>query len=122
MAMGCALFTAYALRINWGRAMRSSGFVVVAAAIIILATAVGKPSSAEQAKEDPYGTAAQPRRSTEERPFGGPPPMQRGTPTGNGAKCKTAKGVCSIDPAKPLGTPCSCPGSTGTSAEGKVVR
>ena len=108
-----------ARRIAGGVTMRPS-IVLIAAAIIILEAAVGKPLSAQQIKEDPFAGASRPRRQTDERPFGGPPPMARGLER-RGGKCKTPSRVCTIHPAQPLGSTCSCR-HKGESIKGKVVR
>jgi hypothetical protein len=97
-----------------------SSIVLVAAAIIILGAAVGKPLSAQQVKEDPFASAGQPRRQTDERPFGGPPPMARGL-TKLGRKCRTPEGACTIEPARPLGSTCSCH-HRGKNIKGRVER
>ena len=97
-----------------------SSLVLVAAAIFILGAAVGKPLSAQQVKEDPFANAGQPRRQTDERPFGGPPPMARGLAK-LGRKCKTPASVCTIDPARPLGSTCSCH-HQGKNIKGRVER
>jgi len=97
-----------------------SSIVLAAAAIIILAAAVGKPPSAQQVKEDPFASPGQPRRQTEERPFGGPPPMARGLAK-LGRKCRTPRSVCTIDPARPLGSACSCH-HEGKNIKGRVER
>ena len=97
-----------------------SSLVLVAAAIIILGAALGKPLSAQQVKEDPFASAGQPRRQTDERPFGGPPPMARGLAR-HGRKCRTPASACTIEPARPLGSTCSCHHG-GKNIKGRVER
>lgn len=60
-----------------------------------------------------------PQASTEESPFGGPPPMKRGKK--NSVICRTEQGDCSIKPSQPIGTPCSCPKQGGGAVKGMVV-
>jgi len=91
--------------------------VLVAAGIIILGAAVGKPPMAQPAKEDTAKSGAQ--RSREERPFGGPPPMQRGVHMGK--TCRTPTITCTIDPAKAIGAKCTCR-VEGRRVHGKVAR
>lgn len=60
-----------------------------------------------------------PHASTEESPFGGPPPMKRGKK--NSVICRTEPGDCTIKPSQPIGTPCSCPKQGGGAVKGVVV-
>lgn len=93
--------------------------VLVAAAIIILGAAIGKPPRAQQVKDDALKGAVE--RNTEERPFGGPPPMQRGISRRVGKKCSTERIVCAVDPPKAIGATCTCR-SKGKKVRGKVTR
>jgi hypothetical protein len=72
--------------------------------------------------------AAEPSR---ERPFGGPPPPQRG-PDANvkpgdrsmkptaGTVCKTATASCKLEPPGAPGSPCSCTADGGATTPGTV--
>jgi hypothetical protein len=91
--------------------------VWVAAGIIILGAAVGKPLTAQPAKEDAAKGGVQ--RSREERPFGGPPPMQRGVHMGK--TCRTPTIRCTVDPPKAIGAKCTCL-DEGRRVHGKVAR
>jgi hypothetical protein len=96
--------------------MRRSRHIAAIAAIIVFGVAVGK--AAEQSKQDsPW--APSPPQVSEEGPFGGPPPTKRGV---KGSKCKTAQGVCPIDPPQPIGGSCSCSRVDGGAAQGKVEK
>jgi len=61
-----------------------------------------------------------PRRSVEERPFGGPPPQRRSMGEKWGTSCKTASATCKLAKSQKVGSECSCPGSDGKTAAGKV--
>jgi hypothetical protein len=97
-----------------------SSIVLVAAAIIILGAAVGKPLSAQQVKEDPFASESRPRRQTDERPFGGPPPMARGLAKLD-RKCKTPSRACTLERARPVGSTCFCR-HKGKDIRGRVER
>jgi hypothetical protein len=57
-----------------------------------------------------------PRRSVEERPFGGPPPQRRSMDGKWGTSCKTPSATCKLSKSQKVGSDCSCPGG-----DGKVV-
>jgi hypothetical protein len=68
------------------------------------------------------GQSTQPRApqaATEESPFGGPPPMNRGKK--NSVTCQVEQRTCTIKPSQPIGTPCSCPQQGGGVVRGLVV-
>ena len=101
--------------------MRSLGklsFLVVA--MIAVAMPFGKPS-AQGGKGTPAATSAEPRRSSEETPFGGPPPPMRSL-KGSAAVCKTPSGICATDQAQPNGAVCGCTESNGRITAGRVER
>jgi hypothetical protein len=97
--------------------MRTSRHIAAIAAIIVLGVAVGK--AADQPNLDSSRVPPPPQATTEESPFGGPPPKKRGV---KGAKCKTAQGVCAIDPPQPIGGSCTCSGPDGGAAQGRVEK
>ena len=97
--------------------MRRSRHIAAIAAIIVFGVAVGK--AADQPKKDSPSVPSLPQATTEESPFGGPPPKKRGV---RGAKCKTAQGVCAIDPPQPIGGSCTCSGPNGGAAQGRVEK
>jgi hypothetical protein len=61
-----------------------------------------------------------PRRSVEERPFGGPPPQRRSMGEKWGTSCKTPSATCKLAKSQKVGSDCSCPGSDGKSAAGVI--
>jgi hypothetical protein len=93
--------------------MRSTSSIAALAALPVLGLLALAALAADD-RDRPFG-GPPPARSTEERPFGGPPPSQRSL--GGGTKCRTTAGVCTLDKARQLGAPCTCPGAT---AKGKV--
>jgi len=82
--------------------MRTSRLIVAVVGIILVGVAVGKGRLAAQG---PKGAPLEPpaQVSTEEGPFGGPPPPTRGEK--RGFKCKTTPGVCTLEPPRPIGDP-----------------
>ena len=99
--------------------MAASRHMTAAAAIaacFLLATtwAAEGPGSGKS----PTGKEA-PHAQTEESPFGGPPPMNRGKK--GSVTCRAEQLVCTIKPSQPIGTPCSCPKQGGGSLKGIVI-
>jgi hypothetical protein len=94
--------------------MRAFRLVVGVAAIILVGAGVGKSLMAA------------------DRPLGGPEPPVRGSTTPKlpegpkpdgkkkSTKCKTSQGICTLKPPLTIGSACSCPGSDGAAAQGKV--
>lgn len=94
--------------------MRSWLAIMALAAVVLVPALSDAPRAAEG-----DGRPSTPQRSTEERPFGGPPPNMRGLVLKKaGTKCKTAAATCQLEKARPVGAACTCPGD-GT-AQGKV--
>ncbi len=60
-----------------------------------------------------------PQAATEESPFGGPPPMNRGKK--NSVTCQVEQRTCTLKPSQPIGTSCSCPQQGGGVMRGIVV-
>jgi hypothetical protein len=67
-------------------------------------------------------TPGMPRRTIDERPFGGPPPQRRSMdPTKVwGTSCKTPSLSCKLEKAQQVGSACACPGSDGKEAAGVI--
>ena len=61
-----------------------------------------------------------PRRSVEERPFGGPPPQRRSMGKPFGTSCKTPAATCKLEKSREVGSACSCPGGEGKTLSGVV--
>src|SRR5262245_18540037 len=98
--------------------MRGSRLILAVETIILLGPAIGKSLLAQD--RPPGGSPkGQPQLSDPEGPFGGPPPPKNRGKKG-GTKCKTALGVCVIKPPQPVDSQCSCRGSDGAPAQGKV--
>jgi hypothetical protein len=97
--------------------MRGSRHIAAIAAIIVFGVTIGK--AADQPKLDSSPVPSLPQATTEESPFGGPPPKMRGV---RGAKCKTAQGGCAIDPPQPIGGSCTCSGPDRGAARGRVEK
>jgi hypothetical protein len=85
---------------------------------MIAALALCSASFAAYAAE---GAGTLPRRTIEERPFGGPPPQRRSMDGKVWAtSCKTPAATCKLSKAQQVGSPCSCPESDGKAASGVV--
>jgi hypothetical protein len=96
--------------------MRAFRLVVSVAAIILVGASVGKSLLAA---DRPLGGPEPPvRGSTTPKLPGSEGPKERGKK--QSTKCKTSKGICTIKPALPVGSACSCPGPDGAAAPGKV--
>jgi hypothetical protein len=62
-----------------------------------------------------------PRRTIDERPFGGPPPQRRSMDgKAWSTSCKTPSLTCKLEKARQVGSACSCPGSDGKEAAGVI--
>jgi hypothetical protein len=101
--------------------MHSLARVAIAAAMITAGILLGKPVHGQGLKADQTGKPVEPQRNIEESPFGGPPPPMRRGAKARGSKCLTASGSCTVDPAQPVGTTCSCRDGTADKA-GKIAQ
>jgi len=101
--------------------MRWLGKVLSLVAIIAVGMPLEKPLYGQQIKGKPDGTPSESRRSTEETPFGGPPPPTRSM-KGKGPVCKTARGTCGASADEPNGADCACTDGTGRETKGRVER
>ena len=95
--------------------------LLLVVAMIAVALPFEKPPIAQERKSAPSATAAEPRRSNEETPFGGPPPPMRSL-KGSAAVCRTQSGTCATDQAQPNGAACRCTDGNGRMTVGRVER
>jgi hypothetical protein len=85
----------------------------------VAALTVVSLSAAAWAADSEDRPGSQPQRSTEERPFGGPPPRAL-KPKKQGKTCKFVDGACELEKARPVGSTCSCSDGGRSGGQGKV--